>query len=88
VQDCTDVAFRASQDLLRRRRERRRVQACGSENAKLFRVEELHYSRNMKKVRMISVSLWKLKRLMIKSRSVHDNLNAIIKDQSRVGKLG
>lgn len=37
---------------------------------------------------MISISLWKLERLMIKSPNVLDSLSGRIKDQSRVGNFG
>jgi len=45
---------------------------------KLSKIEELLYSRDMRRVLVISVSLWRLKLLMIKSRSVLNRLNAKI----------
>jgi|HubBroStandDraft_1064217.scaffolds.fasta_scaffold16094_4 hypothetical protein len=52
----------------------------GSENAKLFRIGELRYSKDTKEVRMSFVSLWKLKRLTFKSQRVLDSLDERTKD--------
>jgi hypothetical protein len=55
---------------------------------KLSRIEELSYSRDMRKVPVISVSLWRLNLLMIKSRSVRSRLNGRIEGWSQFGEFG